>query len=418
MGGYGVYTIGLHHPDKFAALAPMCGRTDMYLWFRLNRDQVPSWKQIFYDGDGPRHLIGNAFQLPIFLQHGSDDQIVDVENSRRFAADAKRLQLPVFYREISGGSHYIYWDDSNYEIALDWLAKLRRAPAPPRVDFTTGSLRNNHAYWATIEGFERYDQLARISARIQAGNVVEVTTTNVSRFVLQPPPEYLTPDHPITLIVNGVMHSEKYDAAQPLRWSAAPTSTPHKKPTRCGPIRECYRDPFLLVYGTQLQGAADETNARRFAREWDEFADGRPPLKADVDVTEDDKKNFNLILFGTRASNALLTPIADQLPLELTPKGYRIGTTEHAAPVGNYGVQFCYPSPWNEERMIVVQSGLFWGDALPLNHKFDLLPEYIVYTDAIDASDNTNASLAAGYFDDHWQLVKGNPEPPLTGIAP
>jgi pimeloyl-ACP methyl ester carboxylesterase len=404
MGGYGVYAVGLHHPDKFAALTLMCGRTDMYLWFHLNRDEVPAWKQIFYDGDGPRQLIANAFQLPLFFQHGSDDQIVSVENSRRLAADVQRLHLPASYREIPGGSHYIYWDDGNYELALDWLEKQRRAPAPPRVEYSTGSLRNNRAYWVAIEGFEKYDHLAHIDAQIKAGNIIEVSTDNVSRFTLQPPPEYLAAGKPVTLVVNGVEQAATYDAAQPMRWPLVQTSTLHKTPQRCGPIRDCYRDPFLVVYGTQQPNSDDESNARRFVKEWELYADGRPPIKADKDVTEDDKKNYNLILFGTRESNALLAPIADQLPVELTPHGSRVGATEYSAPASKLGVQLCYPSPFDEKRMIVVQSGLFWGDALPVNHKFDLLPEYIVYTDGVDPSDSTNQALAAGYFDDNWQL--------------
>jgi pimeloyl-ACP methyl ester carboxylesterase len=404
MGGYGVYAVGLHHPDRFAALTPMCGRTDMYLWFHLNRAEVPSWKQIFYDGDGPRHLITNAFELPLFFQHGSADQIVSVEHSRRLAADLQHLHFPAFYREIPGASHYIYWDGGNYEIALDWLKKLRRAPAPPRVQYSTGSLRNNHAYWAAIEGFEKYDQLARIDAQIQAGNIIAVSTSNVSRFVLQPPAKYLAAGKPITLTVNGVEQTEKYDATQPIRWPREEASTPHKTPRRCGPIRECYRDPFLAVYGTLLPDSGDEENARRFVNEWYLYADGKPPIKADKDVTADDRKNYNLILFGTRESNSLLAPIADKLPVEMTPRGYRLGEQEYSAGEEKVGVQFCYPSPFNEQRMIVVQSGLFWGDALTINHKFDLLPEYIVYTDDIDETDQTNRALVAGFFSDDWQL--------------
>ncbi len=64
----------------------------------------------------------------------------------------------------------------------------------------------------------------------------------------------------------------------------------------------------------------------------------------------------------------------------------------------------CYPSPFGEGRMIVIQSGIYWGAALPVNHKFDLLPDYIVFNDTLDISDATNKAIAAGYFDNNWQL--------------
>ena len=88
--------------------------------------------------------------------------------------------------------------------------------------------------------------------------------------------------------------------------------------------------------------------------------------------------------------------------LELTPTGYRIGTRQVEGT--NLGLQLCYPSPFADDRMIVVQSGLYWGEALPVNHKFDLIPDYIVYDAATDPSDSTNRALVAGFFDGNWAV--------------
>jgi hypothetical protein len=127
-----------------------------------------------------------------------------------------------------------------------------------------------------------------------------------------------------------------------------------------------------------------------------------PPIKADTQVTEADRQNFNLILFGSAASNTLLAPIAAQLPVEWKPDSYRIGT--QTFPARNHGMQLCYASPWSKERMIVVQSGAIWGASLPVNHKLDLLPDYIIFDRTIDPSDKTNHALHAGFFDRFWQL--------------
>jgi hypothetical protein len=84
----------------------------------------------------------------------------------------------------------------------------------------------------------------------------------------------------------------------------------------------------------------------------------------------------------------------------------------------------CYPSPFGEGRMIVVQSGVYWGAALPVNHKFDLLPDYIVFDDTYDSSDSTNNALAAGYFDHNWKLpakpttTSPTLAPPTNALAP
>ena len=103
--------------------------------------------------------------------------------------------------------------------------------------------------------------------------------------------------------------------------------------------------------------------------------------------------------------------IGAALPLELTASGYRLGDREYSREE-SLGLQLCYPSPFSESRMIVVQSGVFWGSMLPVNHKLDLLPEFIVYDETLDPSDQTNRAIVAGFFNDDWSLpsVKIEPE--------
>ncbi|HVF11148.1 MAG TPA: prolyl oligopeptidase family serine peptidase [Abditibacteriaceae bacterium] len=416
MGGYGVYAVGLHQPHRWAGLAPMCARSDFYLWFKLDRATTAPWKRLLYDADDPRHLAANAFQLPIFLQQGALDHIVNVEHSRRMTADLRALNYPIRYREIPDAGHYIYWENSTYEIALDWMRRVPVRPAPRRIAYTTGDLKNHRAYWLKIDALQDYSRTAHIEVEIKAGNRIEATTANVAGFTLTPPARYLDRERPVTLVVNGL--AQKHTVS-PLRWPVPNASAPNtsttapapfpglKSPLRCGPIKNCYRDPFLLVYGTLGKGDGpnpDEVSARRYASEWRRYADGAPPIKADREVSEDDRKRYNLILFGTRSSNAVLASITDKLPLELMADGYRLGSEKFAAT--DIGLQFCYPSPFDARRMIVVQSGLYWGEALPINHKLDLLPDYIVYSSQRNITDDTNHDLAAGFFDGNWQIAQ------------
>jgi hypothetical protein len=242
--------------------------------------------------------------------------------------------------------------------------------------YNTQNLRNNRAYWATIEAFETYGEAARIEVQLSAGNAIKVNARNVAAFTLEPPKQLLTASKPVTLEVNGKVQSASYNAAQPIRWSLrAATATDDsypgtKTPRQSGPIRECYRDPFLLVYGTRAdaeptrQSPSDETNARRFAQEWQDYADGLPPIKADRNVTAQDRKNYNLILFGTRETNSLIAEAAERLPVELTSNGYRLNKETFTG--DNLGLVLCYPSPFSAGRMIVVQSGTYWGARYPL----------------------------------------------------
>ena len=57
-------------------------------------------------------------------------------------------------------------------------------------------------------------------------------------------------------------------------------------------------------------------------------------------------------------------------------------------------------------KLAVIQCGLHWGAGLPYNHKYDFLPDYIVYTDERD-QDGSNSALCAGFFDKEWALDPG-----------
>lgn len=452
MGGYGAYIVGLHYPDYWAAVTPIAGRTDFYLWFGLDRETVPWWKRVLFDANDPRHLAGNALNTPFFTQHGELDTINDVKHARQFFEDAKKAGVPIKYREVKNGDHYIYFDNETYTLPADWALGVTRHAAPKKINFTTGDLKSHRSYWVQLLAFEKYDQSANIVAEVKTtrtANVIEVQTRNVARFHLNPPAAILKENLPVSLMLNGKADARDFKIGDEISWPApqpgiAGAENPFpgtKSPTRSGPVKNCYRDAFLVVYGTLKQPPAnangangakpepseDMIEAQKFFEEWAIYADGVPRVKADKEVTADDRKNYNLILIGTRESNSILAEIADKMPLELLPDGYRVGTKRVKVPqIDEIGLRFCYPSPFDAARMVVVHSGWYWGlkkdqttphDDLPPNHKYDLIPDYIVYDSSMesgvskhpfDFSDETNHALVAGFFDGNWQLPAEN----------
>ena len=403
MGGYGVWAAGLHTPGRWLAIAPICARTDFYLWFKLERDKVEPWKRLLYDADDPLHLVNNTRNVPVFFQHGSNDIVVPVEHSRRMAAEVAKTgppKLPVTYREDPLGDHYWEFQTSAFARAVNWLATQRKALLPRAITLVTGDLKEARAHWAQVLALKDYGLSGRLDVTLQDGNKLEVRTNNVASFALAPPASLLKAGRPITLTVDGAPQAGSYASGQPVTWQYEGAAT-QKSPTRCGPFKNAFRAPFLLVYGDENDRAA----AERFQLEWWVYADGLAPIKAASEVKETDKANYNLVLFGTRETNPLLRAIADDLPLELTPTGYRIGSKQVAG--ANLGLRMVWKSPWSNERSIVVQSGLWWGGALPPNHLWDLLPDYMVYGKDLDPSDSTQKSLEAGYFDGNWALPDG-----------
>ncbi len=394
MGAYGAYATGLHTPDKWTAIAAISGRTDFYLWFDIKRADLPAWKQVLFDADDPRTLELNARNTPILVQHGALDGVVPVEHSRLLADDARKLGLPLRYIEDPYGSHFGGFGNDALERAFAWFEE-RLPLAPPRaLTIIAGDLREAQNGWASIEAFGDYAQIARLDASVMADKIV-VKTRNVAKFRLDLPPA-LRPDAPtIALEVDGAISSH-VAPGQTINWSA-PGAKLGKTPERTGPFKSLMRDPFVLVYGD----ANDERAAQSFAARWKAWADGDARLKNANEITDADKADFNLILFGTRQTNTLLAQIADDLPLELTPTGYRIG--EKTVEASDIGLLMAWKSPWNDARLIGVCSGETWGNALPINHIWDLVPDYIVY-DYRTLPDGTNRPLEAGFFDGDWQL--------------
>jgi predicted esterase len=80
MGAYGTWSIAMHHPDGWAALAPISGGGNVK------------------DAEKIAHL-------PQYVVHGDADPTVLVRNSQLMVEELKRLKADVTYVEVKGGGH-------------------------------------------------------------------------------------------------------------------------------------------------------------------------------------------------------------------------------------------------------------------------------------------------------------------------
>jgi predicted peptidase len=74
MGGFGAWTLGLSHPNRFAALAPICGGGDVIEPYLATGTNVLALKT-----------------LPVWAFHGAKDPVVPVEESERMVGLLKQL---------------------------------------------------------------------------------------------------------------------------------------------------------------------------------------------------------------------------------------------------------------------------------------------------------------------------------------
>jgi hypothetical protein len=189
-----------------------------------------------------------------------------------------------------------------------------------------------------------------------------------------------------------------------------------KRPGLQGPIDDAFTTPFLCVRGTgkpwnaQVQKYAD-ASLRRYADEWHQYFRGELPIKDDVDVTPNDIRTRNLILFGDPGSNKWIAEALPRLPLKWSKQSLHMGGQEYAA--ATHAPALIAPNPLSGagEHYVVLNSGhtfrgadlgklnylLFprWGDwailkVLPPRAESDVVNEEV---------------LRAGYFDEEWRFA-------------
>ncbi len=73
MGGFGTWSLGLSHPERFAAIAPICGGGDFITAHLADKLQLK--------------------RLPVWAFHGAKDPVVPLEESQRMVNYLKKLEV-------------------------------------------------------------------------------------------------------------------------------------------------------------------------------------------------------------------------------------------------------------------------------------------------------------------------------------
>lgn len=117
MGGYGTWHLALSHPQRFAALVPICGGL---LAHTTAKSVVES--PLTVGKPAPYRFVAEALRhIPIWIFHGSADPIIPVDESRRMADELRAAGANVRYTEYEGVAHGS-WVNAYAEPALwRWL---------------------------------------------------------------------------------------------------------------------------------------------------------------------------------------------------------------------------------------------------------------------------------------------------------
>lgn len=101
MGGFGTWELAIKYPDRFAAIAPVCG-------------------------GGNVHLVKNLKNLPVWVFHGAKDQVVPIERSKEMADALEKAGGNVKFTVYPDATHDSWTETYNNSELYEWFLKQRR----------------------------------------------------------------------------------------------------------------------------------------------------------------------------------------------------------------------------------------------------------------------------------------------------
>lgn len=112
LGGFGAWTLGLAHPERFAAVAPICGGSE--------RMQVV----VAAHGFAGSINIEQLRKLPVWVFHGAKDPIVPIEESKRMVEALKYAKCEEVLFTIYPEAYHDAWTETyNSPILYQWFLK-------------------------------------------------------------------------------------------------------------------------------------------------------------------------------------------------------------------------------------------------------------------------------------------------------
>ncbi|HOL93023.1 MAG TPA: prolyl oligopeptidase family serine peptidase [bacterium] len=408
MGGAGTMKLGLRYPDRFAAIAPVCGFVGALTGVEEEAGRPAVFRRL-ETCMSSLPIAENAFALPVKLMHGEADPVVPVKNS---IALHDRLQ-ELGYRvemEIYPGVDHAAWVPA-YENAriFEWFSQFRRDPAPRKVIYKSGDPQGGSSYWTTIEEPERIREFAQIEAKADSG-VITVTTSNVQRFSLAVP-HCLIPFESVAEIQIDGQTAYRGTMGERIRFAKADGDwkwTRQEFPRRLLPgmsgLDEAMEQRHVYVYGTDGPAdAVEEARSLAVAKSLKgTVADVQWKVLPEDALSPEILKENNVVLFSTLSGSSFLKRHLGQLPLQA-----KNGRLEFAGkPIeANQGISFIYPNPANPERYVLINTASTL-EGLKALRNFAATQRFIRLNASGDfvVFSAEGKSLWTGLFDKNWNV--------------
>jgi hypothetical protein len=415
MGGGGSKSVGCHYTDHFCAIHTGAGFSETAKFCRLKVEDVPAMEQTLWGVNDVPGYVRNLFTIPFSCYSGEKDG--QIQAARVLEESFKEHGKTLIHLIGPDTPHKYHPETLKQCLALVKEAVVKGRPKDqPSLSFQTRTLRYNHLFWLEALGLDEHWKDSRIDAEA-AGTAVALKTVNLNRLRVSWPA--LVAGGGTVTIDGSAVKLGKVPATgaelvkEGAIWRAAKAGDDEglrKRPGQQGPIDDAFNEAFLVVEPTGTspnekfqRWAAFE--AAHFRERWAGAIRGDLRVKKDSEVTDEDLKQYHVVLWGDAASNKLVARVLPKLPIAWDAKAITVGT--NAFPAGEHGLAMIYPNPLSPTKYVVLNSGLTWRENSDRNNaqQNPKLGDWAVI--GFDVAPNQDAAgriAATGFFDERWKL--------------
>jgi predicted esterase len=424
MGGAATWHMATHHAGLWSAAAPGAGFAESAIYAAvMTKEPKPTWYELklhsLYDAT---KYAANLHQCPTVAYSGSEDK---QKQAADIMAEYLRSEGINLLHIIGKGMGHKYDDPSLERINQtvdEWSADPKNR-FPATINFVTYTLRYNTMHWLTVDGLKEHWKEARVRANIQSTDRISITTKNVSEFTLNFPKGHhsiLTTEAIEVLIDQTKFQIEggRNDGSRKPSFVSTNGVWQIKAPKEKrvlvkshglqGPIDDAFMSRFIFVLPSEKEASpnlsawVDNESADAQLQWWRQFR-GKPNVKYDNEVTEEDIENAHLILWGDPASNRIIKRIQESLPFQWEGSLFTINDKRYTSDA--HVPALIYPNPLNPQKYIVLNSGFTFSEFSGGTNSLQIpkLPDWSVIDLGIPRHLRHPAGVTdAGFFNELW----------------
>lgn len=430
MGGASTWHLAVHYPTLWAAANPGAGfsETPEFLRTFQNEDLKPTWyERKLWQWYDCTDWATNLYHCPTVAYSGEIDRQKQAADIMASALLEHGFELTHI---IGPKTAHAYEPAARDEVErrVSALAKLGRDTYFDGLSFATYTLKYSRCGFVQLDGLEEHWSPANVILSDE-GDHLALSTRNVSALTIDYPSgdAPFTPTDAVLLTIDGhEIEGPRPGTDRSFRvqlhregenWVLGPLPDDglRKRPGLQGPIDDAFMDSFIFVRptGKGRNAAVDawsKAELERAVEHWRRHFRGQARVKDDVDVTDADIADANLILWGDDESNAVWKRVADKLPLRYTGDSLAVdpqGKHERKFEAAHHAPIMVYPNPLNPKRYVVTNSSFTFREYAYLNNarQVPMLPDWAV----VDVREKPGAVrpgkiVDADFFDERWQV--------------